>query len=687
MRHRVHFGLAMTAGLLLLTCSRTKIGDRPELLEVPQPNLSAAEPAVQEQVARQRQELDQLLAAAELDANATAEAFSNLGLAFILYDFTEAAQICMLNAQRLAPGDYRWHYLVGYVQNLEGRLDEAVPSFEQALELQDNFLPGILRLGQAKFELGDYEAARALFERGLELNPESAAALEGLGKLAVAQGDHARAARYFQKALAAAPIATSLHYALAQTYRNLGRLDEARVQLERSGDVGVPIPDPLISPLAVLGESAQFYLVQGGEALNDKNYDVAAGAYKRALEKDPGSFIAYKGLGYALEKLGDIDSAIQYLQTALEKGTSGNPDKDPAERAEVLRVLGGLEAFRGQDDEAISLFRQSLELKEDQPGTRMKLANALARQERFEQSIAEFDRLLAIVPEYEPEILVKRATVLINLDRGPEALADFRRAVEQRPDDGRLRLRYAEALEYLGDRQGAQEQRDLAERQQGESSEQAATLIAAANTLARQGRLDAAVEGFAEALEHDPERVDARFQRALLLGHLQRFEEALAEFERIIEQEPRHAAARRAYITTLVLVQQYGPARVELNEAMRLFSRDAELAHLQARLLATVPDEQVRDGELALQVSMRLVQAVDKPRVRETLAMALAETGAFERAARIQRDLVEKAEESGDAALARDFRIKLQAFELQKAWWASSPEEILSATLETEGVG
>jgi tetratricopeptide (TPR) repeat protein len=317
----------------------------------------------------------------------------------------------------------------------------------------------------------------------------------------------------------------------------------------------------------------------------------------------------------------------------------------------------------------------------------MKLANALARRERFEESIAELDQLLESVPEYEPEILVKRATVLVNLGRGPEALADFRRAVDQRPDDTRLRLRYAEALEYLGDRQGAQAQRTLAEQRRGESSEQAPSLIALASSLTQQGRLEEAVDRYGEALQHDPERVDARFQRALLLGHMQRLEEALTELERIIEQEPRHAAGRRAHIMTLILLQQYGPARVQLNEAMRLFSRDAELAHLQARFLATVPDERVRDGELALQVSMRLAQAVDKPRVRETLAMALAETGEFERAAEIQRDLVKRAEASGDAALAKDFRIKLKAFELERAWWAASPEEILNVTLEPRDVG
>ena len=71
----------------------------------------------------------------------------------------------------------------------------------------------------------------------------------------------------------------------------------------------------------------------------------------------------------------------------------------------------------------------------------------------------------------------------------------------------------------------------MAEQARGEGSERATALITSAEKLAQQGRFEEAVEEFAEALEHDPERADARFQRALLLGHLQQFEEALAELD------------------------------------------------------------------------------------------------------------------------------------------------------------
>jgi tetratricopeptide (TPR) repeat protein len=687
-RRSVRIAAGIGALLLLGGCDRGDKGRQSatealdsRLVAVPVPDLENADESVKVQHESTRSDLQDLLDQPQLDVAAAAQAYVDLGRIYLIYDFLEAAEVCFRNARTLEPDDFRWNYLLGYVAKMQGRLPEAIELLEAALEQQPESIPATLRLGRAELETGDYEAAASLFEQALKREEDSAAALEGLGKIAAIRGEHSLAAQYFERALEAAPVATSLHYALGQAYRNAGRLDEARKQLELSGDVAVPISDPLISPLAVLGESAQFYLVQGGEALNDKNYDVAAAAYERALEHESENFIAHKGLSYALEKRGDVAGAIEQMRVALEQGTTGDPEADRGERADILRVLGGLEVLRGDDDAAVDLFRQSLDLDLEQPGTRMKLANALARLGRLEDSITELDRLLESVPEHAPEILVKRATVLINLNRGKEALADFRRALALRPEDQRLRLRYADALAFLGDARGAEEQRTLVERAEGNDTTRAAVFIEMAEDLAKKGRYGEAVTKLGQALDLDSERVDALFLRASYLGHLERYEEAIESFGQVIEREPRHAAARRGEITALILTQHYGHARVRLNEAMRLFSLDAELAHLQARLLASVPDARVRDGGLALEVAGRLAQSVDSLRIRETMAMALAESGDSQRAAELQRALVAQAEESGEEALVADLRRKLAAFESGKAWWATSPEEILNTTL------
>ncbi len=311
----------------------------------------------------------------------------------------------------------------------------------------------------------------------------------------------------------------------------------------------------------------------------------------------------------------------------------------------------------------------------------LKLANALARSGLFEEAIDYYDRTIAAVPEHEAAILPKRATALVNLGRWPEALADFRQAVEQDPDNARLRMRFADALDHHGERAAAAEQRRLASAAVGEDAERAGLLAGRAAGLINRGELVEAIELLGQALDLAPDRSDLRLQRAGLLAHMERYEEALRDFRQAVEDAPRLAAARRGEIATLILLGRYGEARMALQPAMRMFSMDATLAHLQARLLATAPDPRVRDGRIALEVAKRLDQAVEGMRIRETLAMAHAEAGDLARAVAVQSELVAEAERAGDTALAAELRTKLATFESGRAWAAATPEEILDATL------
>lgn len=658
--------------------------DSAQLEEIPYPSLAGAESRVQEQVAQKQQALEKLLTGSRAAADSTtlAESFAELGLIYVVYDFPDAAAVCFDNARHLMPDDHRWAYLSGYVRKLKGDLTGAIPLFETSLELESTFLPAMLRLGRSHLELGRLDAARSRFEAALVADPDSPAGLEGLGKIAVAEGQGDRAVQSFRRALELAPNANSLHYALAQAYRDLGRLDEARAELELSGDAVVPIPDPLISPLALLGESLQLSLLQANEALKDQNYEVAVAGYDRVLEKDPSNFIGYKGKAYALEKLGDVDGALRILETGLEKATTGSATNDALERAELYRVLGALEALGGRDDNAILRFAIALELAPNQSGVRMKLANALARRGRFAEALPLFDRLIEDEPEFAAVVLMRRATALINLERGSEALADFERALELDPANSQVRFRYAAALEHLGRRREAEaERRRISPDDDASAAGRVRAAAERGNKAVRGGRFEAALAAYTAALEIDPELPDIRQRRGATLAHLGRLDEAVSEFRQAIELDPRHAAARHAEITSLILLERYGESRVRLNEALRLFSLDVRLAHIQARLLATCPDPGVRDGRIASEVARRLVEAVGDLRSRETLALALAASGDFDSAIELQSQLVAEATRSGRSELATDFRSKLEVLRQRIPWSAEGPEEILKAAL------
>lgn len=653
----------------------------PALREVPEPDLAAAADDVRAQIEGERARLDELLADPASPPAERAQAWGDLGLRYLIYDFLEAAEAAFVNARALAPGDFRWTYLAGYLKLLQGRVEPAVELLEGSLELAPEFLPAVLRLARARLERGETAAARELFQRALELDPASAVAFEGLGKAAAAEGDARAAADYFEQALAEAPQADSLHYALGQAYRDLGDLDRARYHLERRGESVVTVPDPLLNPLADLGAGAQFYLIRAAEAAEKGDYETAAAAYARAVEADPEDFKAYRGLSYAVEKLGDLRGAIGHLETALERATTGEPESDRRERAEIRHVLGGLAALAGDDAAAIDHLARSLELAPEQTAARMKLANALARTRRFEEALEHYDALLASHPELAGDLYSRRATTLVNLGRRDAAVADFRRAVEAAPEDAKLRLLFAEALEHLGETGAAAEQWAAASRLTEDDAERARLLAEDGRRLVTQGRYEEAIAQLAESLRLAPETPAVRVELASVLGHLGRFDEAIVEFRKVIEAEPRHAAARRGEIVALLLTGRYGEARVRLQEALREFPQDAQLAHVQARLLATVPDPRVRDGRLALEIARRLAAARQDLRVRETLALALAEAGRFDEAVEVQRGVVGEAETRGDAGLVRDVRAKLEALARGEAWTAASADEILAATL------
>lgn len=669
---------ALAAALCLALVAALAAGCRGERdtagepVPIPMPELGAVEPGVREQITAKKAELDRLLAAPDTPAADLAAAYGELGLVFLTYEMSEPAEAALANASRLVPDELRWTYLLGYLHKLKGRLPEAERHLARAVELSPDFLPAVIRLGQVRLEQGEPAAARRLFERALEIDATAAAAHEGLGRVSDAEGDPEAAVGHYRRALELAPEASSLRYLLGQALRRAGDAEAARRELAAAGDAPVPIRDPLLAPIASLAESAQFYIVQGSEALGDGRLDSAAGSFARATELDPDNYTARKAYAFVLEKLGDVDGALEQLAAAIEAAEREN------EAAEAHAIRGSLLATAGRDEEALPHLARAVELSPEQHGTRLKLADALARQGRFADAVAHYDRLLAADAGAKSPVLTRRAAALVNLGRHDEALADYRRAVAAAPDDPSVRLRHAEALDYLGrGAEAAAERRRAAELSSADG--EAVQLLAGQGRLAAgRGDLAGAATKYREALAAAPDRPDIRFALASVLAQMGRHDEALAELGRVIEQAPEHGPARRAEIALLVLTERYGPARVRLNEALSRFTRDRGLALTQARLLSAAPERRVRDGELALEVARRIRRDRDDVLAKDTMAMALAETGRFAEAAALQREAIAEAERAGEDALARHMRAKLDAYLAGRAWTAPEPNELLA---------
>ena len=639
---------------------------------MPEPDLAGAEPQVQEQIREQRRRVDGLLADGE--PGALADAYGQLGLIFVTYEFLDAAEACFDNARRLREGDDRWVYLHGYLLKIQGRPEEALGHLTRALELRPDDPAILVRVADTQLELGDLAAARRHFERARELDPSSAAALEGLAKLAGGAGDHAEAARLYAAALELQPTANALHYALGQTYRRLGDLERAGYHLERRGDSAVLVDDPFLAPIATLARSARFYVTQAEKAMQNRLYGVAADSYRQALEYAPEDLSAHRGLAFALTQLGDPDGAIAQVEGALAEVRPA--DEDAGVRADLHLLLAQLLTSQGRVGEALPQLQRAHRLEPDRFEIRLQLADALARGGRLVEAVGHYGALLESGPP-NPAVLIKRATARINLGRTEEALEDFRRAVEVAPESPEVRSSYAEALEFLGDSAGAARQR-AALLESADSEDRAVLRARAARQLVQRGEYTAALAAYREAVAAGPASPEVGFELASLLGHLGRFGEAEAEFRKVIAESPRHGPARRGLVTALLLQERYVDAKLALREALQALPMDGRMAHTLARLLAIAPDPAARDADLALELAQRVHQVVNEPASGATLAMALAGAGRTAEAVTLQAAQLATA-----GGMSEDQRrlakARLAAFERGEPWRAASPAEIVEA--------
>ncbi|HUU95678.1 MAG TPA: hypothetical protein VM487_08050, partial [Phycisphaerae bacterium] len=93
------------------------------------------------------------------------------------------------------------------------------------------------------------------------------------------------------------------------------------------------------------------------------------------------------------------------------------------------------------------------------------------------------------------------------------------------------------------------------------------------------------------------------------------------------------------------------------------FRGDPRIALRAAWLLATCPDDSIRDGSRALQLARAAGQRTSKnARLCDTLAAALAELGDFQQAVQQATEAVRLAEKSGQPELARRIARRLEGY-------------------------
>ena len=154
----------------------------------------------------------------------------------LLGDFADADK-WFSEVTKESPADAEAWYLLGRTEYSESRYQEAVSSFERALEIKPRFIEAENNLGLSWREAGALEKARGAFQSAVEWqgeHPTDAQPFLNLGTLFADQGKPEEALSYLTRAAALVPDNPKIHDELGHVYEAQSNLPKAQSELERA---------------------------------------------------------------------------------------------------------------------------------------------------------------------------------------------------------------------------------------------------------------------------------------------------------------------------------------------------------------------------------------------------------------------------------------------------------------------
>jgi tetratricopeptide (TPR) repeat protein len=295
-------------------------------------------------------------------------------------------------------------------------------------------------------------------------------------------------------------------------------------------------------------------LVSAGEAAaSEGNYALAKQMFDAALESNPESDGAYRGLARIYVATGDSQSAIHYYQTLLEQ--AGGFPEDYVELAEVLTragrgdeallllteavtthpdnarlyaELGSLLLDRNQTEKALRQLRRAVDLGAGR-SAHGQLAHALfatGQYDEAEQVLRSYN------DRYPGDFDVNMELAYIYHERGDykSALPRYRAAVYANSKSIDARVGLAKTLTALDRIDSAIRVYDEALEIRGLTRQMEPVIVAQANLLIQKGKYDRTLKLVERAAKNFPETPGLACARGMALAGEGRYDEAIAAF-------------------------------------------------------------------------------------------------------------------------------------------------------------
>ena len=328
-----------------------------------------------------------------------------LGLALDQQGRTEEAIQHYLQALRIKPDFEMAHNNLGVALDKQGRTEEAVSHYLKALQINPDYVNVYNNLGNALLKQSKAAEAVKHFNKALRLNPKFVIAYNSLSVALIRMGKPYEAIDHLQKALQIYPNHAVTHANLGGAFISIGRIDEAIVHCRKALQIKPDLPKAHMNLGIALANTG-------------KNEDAIA-HLRKALQIDPNNVEAQDNLNIILATLKEIDEEIKKTKNALML----NPE-EPI----LYYDLGNLYKMKGKFDQAITHYQKAIALNSEFPEALYHLARLYIKRDEYEKALQLYQEMLTFLPD-NPTVHYNIACIYAQQNRLKESITWLKRAV------------------------------------------------------------------------------------------------------------------------------------------------------------------------------------------------------------------------------------------------------------------
>lgn len=368
-------------------------------------------------------------------------------------------------------------------------------------------------------------------------------------------------------------------------------------------------------------------------------------AMRATLQKSPEKALADYDAAIDLAP----DNVVYLLARANFHREQKNADKALADVAAVIKknpddatgYLLQADVYRDEEkyDDALASVEKASKLAPDDPGIHQTRGEIYRLQENFDKAVEQFSKVLELAPGLALA-LIHRAEAYYAAEKLDEALADLDTLLKEHPG-----LAVAHGLK--------------------------------AQVLAGKKLLPEAIAEMEKLAKELPEQTEYRLQLGLYYLLNDQPRRAIAAYGEVLSLAPNHFLALRSRGDAYLNIGDHVAAVVDFANALKLEGEDSSLLNNYAWVLATSPDDQVRDGKLAIELATKACELTkfEKPHILSTLAAAYAETGDFAKAREWSKKAVALSQKGDESDVKEELAKELSSYQQDKPWRERQTQE------------